>query len=89
MFAFELFNRQKIRLTTVLWNSVGDARQQQQQQSITRHNNNDPDRATDINKLTQRIVDGIRADRSVIHINKQTTFIENMCKYFQKEKITN
>lgn len=85
MFAFELFNRQKIRLTTVLWNSVGDARQQQ----ITSHNNNDPNRATDINKLTQRIVDGIRADRSVIHINKQSSFIENMCKYFQKEKITN
>lgn len=83
-FAYDLFNKSKIRLTTVLWNC----------NTVTNtpitcngHNNNNINQ-DGIKRITERILDGIRADRSVVNINTngQFSFIDSMQNYFQKKK---
>lgn len=80
-FALDLFSKQKIRLTTVMWNcdnvtSTPD--------TCNGHNNNI--NHDDIKQVTQRILDGIQADRSVVHINKSFNFIDSIRNYFHKKK---
>lgn len=80
-FAFDLFNKQKIRLTTVLWNCDMTT------VACNGHNNNNNNQA-DIKQITERILDGIRADRSLVHINKSLNLISSTRTNFQKKKNT-
>lgn len=70
-FALELFNRQKIRLTTVLWNYHDG------------HNNNN--NQSNINEISERILDGIRANHTVVHINNSFNLIGSIRNYFRKK----
>lgn len=85
-FALDLFNRQKIHLTTVMWNC--------DESNISSldcngHNNNNSNPA--IKHISERILDGIRANRSVVHINKanKINLISSIRSYFQKEQTSN
>lgn len=83
-FALDLFNRQKIQLTTIMWNyndsSVNAI-------SCNGHNNNNNSNCNpEIQLISERILDGIRANRSVVHINKanKINLISSFRSYFQK-----
>ncbi|XP_031629518.1 uncharacterized protein LOC116344850 [Contarinia nasturtii] len=71
-FALDLFNKQRIRLTTVLWNYENV------------HNNNI--NQTNIKQYSERILDGIRANRTVVHINNSINLIASIRNYFQRKK---
>lgn len=80
-FALDYFNKQKIRLTTVLWN-CDDATTA----PVTCNGYNNNNNLADIKQITERILDGIRADRSVVHINKSINLIGTIRNFFQKKK---
>lgn len=85
-YALDLFTKQKIHLTTVLWNCDNVTNT-----PVTCNGQNNNINRDDLNQMTDRILDGIRADRSVVHINKSFNFIDSIRNYFQKKKknITN
>lgn len=78
-YSFDLFNKQKIRLTTVLWNFEDFVNNTLQ---CNGHNNNNQ---PDIKQISERILDGIRADRSVVHINQSINLIGFIRNFFQKK----
>lgn len=80
-FALDLFNKQKIRLTTVLWNCDDTTIN-----PVTCNGHNNNNNQTDIKQISEYILDGIRADRSVVHINKSINLIGSIRNYFQKKK---
>ncbi|XP_055297186.1 uncharacterized protein LOC129565893 [Sitodiplosis mosellana] len=81
-FALDIFNQQKIRLTTVLWNCDDTTTIPV---AYNGHNSNNNNQA-DIEQISERILDGIRADRSVVHINKSGNLIGPIRNFFQKKK---
>lgn len=83
-FALDLFNKQKIRLTTVVWNSNDTSIP-----SVTCNGLNNNFNQADIKEISERILDGIRADRSVVHVNKSLNLIRSIGNYFQKKKTPN
>lgn len=80
-FAMDLFNRQKIHLTTIMWNC--DDINLKAINSNGHHNNNNGN--LEINRIAERILDGIKANRSVVHVNKSINLIGTVQKYFQKK----
>lgn len=83
-YSYDLFNKQKIRLTTVLWN-CDDFASDNPANLNGNNNNNQPE----IKTISERIVDGIRADTAVVHINKSVHRIGSIRNYFQKKNATN
>lgn len=83
-FALDLFNKQKIRLTTVLWNCDDTTNT-----PVACNGHNNSINQDGIKQITERILDGIRADRSVVHVNKSFNSIVSIRSYFQKKPTTN
>lgn len=83
-FPLDLFNKQKICLTTVMWN---DDNVTNNQITINGHNNNI--NQADIKKISKQILDGIRADSSVVHINKSLNLIKSIRNFFYKKNNSN
>lgn len=80
-FALDLFNKQKISLTTVLWNCDDTTTT-----TVTSNGHNNNNNQADIKQISERILDGIRADRSVVHINKSIKLNGSIGNFFQKKK---
>lgn len=83
MFALDLFNRQqKIHLTTVMWNRdniyTNDT-------NCNGNNNDDDNRRLEIKEISERIIDGIKANRSVVNIDKSFNLFNSVRNYFQKK----
>lgn len=84
LFAIDIFNRNKIHLTTIMWNC-----DETNISSIDFNGHNNNDIHPEIGHISERIVDGIRANRSVVHINKSIHLISSIRNYFQKKKTSN
>lgn len=70
-FALDFFNKQKIRLTTVLWDCDDATNIPAATNGHNNNNNNSNNNGQlDIGQISERILDGICLDRSVVHINK-------------------
>lgn len=84
-FALDLFNRQqKIHLTTVMWNC--DNRQLNTNEANCNGNNNiDSGGHSKIKEISERIINGIKADRSVVNINKSFSPFNSIRNYFRKK----
>lgn len=86
-FALDLFNRQqKIHLTTIMWNcdkrnitTIGNG-------SCNENINNNNNGHVEIKVISERIIDGIKANRSVVNIHQPFNLIDSVCNYFQKKK---
>lgn len=63
--SLELFNQPKIHLSTVLWSRNID---------IQQNNNLDYTKTVDLRQLAEQIIDGIRANRSVIRVNHNSSY---------------
>lgn len=78
MFALEMFNRPKIRLTTVLVNEENTNEQ---------INNNGEIRKDNIEEVAERILDGVRANRNAVHISRRS--YDFISKYFCRKTESN
>lgn len=83
LFAVDIFNRNKIHLTTIMWNCDDS-----NISSIDSNGHNNNHVHPEIQHISERIVDGIRANRSVVHINKSFHLISSIRNYFLKKKNT-
>lgn len=81
-FALDLFNRQqKIHLTTVLWNCYDQSNTNSIDGNFNGNNNNC---YFEIKEVSERIIDGIKANRSVVNINKTYNLSNSIRTYFRK-----
>lgn len=83
-FALDLFNRQqKIHLTTVTWNC--DTTINTNGTNCNGNNNHANGDNLEIKKISERIVDGIKANRSVVNIEKSFNLFNSVRNFFQKK----
>lgn len=83
-FALDLFNRQqKIHLTTVMWNC--DTAINTNGTNCNGNNNNVNGGHSEIKRASERIIDGIKANRSVVNIDKSFNLLNSIRNYFHKK----
>lgn len=88
-YALDMFNRhQKIHLTTIMWNCNNRNINTNEANGNGHRNNNNNDNSdhSEIKAIAERIIDGIRGNRSVVHINKTFDLLNSIRNYFQKKK---
>lgn len=85
-FALDLFNRQKIHLTTIMWNYDDRNINTIGCNGLNNNNNN-----LEIQQISNRILDGIRTNRSVVQINKlnKINLISSIRNYFRNNNTSN
>lgn len=84
MFADGIFNRQSVRLTTVFC-KTDDLAEAASLTSNDHSNNNEHMKQENVHKIAERIVDGIRANRSSVNINQDTNTFDFMLRYFKRK----
>lgn len=86
-FGLDLFNRQqKIHLTTVMWSCDSRNVNTLSDTNCNGNNNNNNNDHLEIKEISNRIIDGIKANRSVVNINQSFKLRYSFRNYFQRKK---